>query len=398
MPRSRHVRNLAGMTFDVPTASADGSAVDARVRGAIVVVGVALTPLAAKTPWASSPRWLIVVAGLGASASLWWLARRPWSVCLIGAAGYAVSGNFWPLAIGLFACGATRRPRHALSALLIGAAGIALHERLDDAAVTASTVESAIALAAVMVAVGLYAGTQRALLASFRQQAMLAASERSLRDGQARAEERARIAREMHDVVAHQITLIALQAGALEVNTTFDDASIVRTAGLIRRTARHALTELRDVLEPLAPESETKDRRRPDQTVHDVVQTCMDAGADVTIDGDSAGLPRAVERAAVRVAQEAITNAIRHAPGAPIHVKLSRSADGDAVMTIDNGPPADRTTPTNGSGRGLIGLAERLRLLGGSLRSGPGIDGGWQVEAHIPVKLTATDEPVGEPA
>lgn len=207
------------------------------LRVAVVLVGVVLTLLAAKTPWATSPRWAIVAAGLVSSTALWWLQRLPLAVCLASAGGYAVSGNFWPLVIGLFACGATRRPRVVLSALIAGTVGLAMHERLDEAASTLSSVESAIGLAAVVVAVGLYVGTQRELVASLRRHAMQAATERSLRDDQARAEERARIAREMHDVVAHQITLVALEAGALEVNTGMDNAAVAKTAGLIRESA-----------------------------------------------------------------------------------------------------------------------------------------------------------------
>lgn len=109
----------------------------------------------------------------------------------------------------------------------------------------------------------------------------------------------------------------------------------------------------------------------------------------MTVDGDSAGLPTSVERAVVRVAQEAITNATRYAPGAAIRVMVGRATGGDVAVTIDNGPRiAQGTSSVHGSGRGLIGLAERLRLLGGSFGAGPRTDGGWRVEGYIPVTRT----------
>ena len=347
-----------------------------------------MTGFAAKTPWADSPRPAIVAAGLASSACLWWSARWPWFVCLSGAVGYAVSGNPWPLLVALFIAGMHRRWPLGFLALMVGTIGFISRDVIDAERLTIGAVESAAAIAVGVLAVGVYVGTQRALVASLRRQAEHAETERVLRDEQSRAEERSRIAREMHDVVAHQVALIALHAGALEVNPEIDRGSVIRSAELIRTTARQALTELREVLSALRPNGVSTDPDGQLPTVAELVGAAQAAGMTIALTNETAPLPPLAERAAVRVVQEAITNATRYGPGAPVEVFVGQTDDRSVVVVVTNDRPAQPPDgeELRGSGRGLVGLSERLRLLGGALVVGPNAEGGWRVEARIPVQ------------
>ena len=353
-----------------------------------MVVGVVMTGFAAKTPWADSPRPAIMAAGLASSACLWWSVRWPWFVCLSGAVCYAVSGNPWPLLVALFIAGMHRRWPLGFLALMVGTIGFISRDVIDAERLTIGAVESAAAIAGGVLAVGVYVGTQRALVASLRRQAEHVETERVLRDEQSRAEERARIAHEMHDVVAHQVALIALHAGALEVNPEIDRGSVIRSAELIRNTARQALIELREVLSTLRPNGVSTDPDGQLPTVAELVGAAQAAGVTIILTNETAPLPPLAERAAVHVVQEAITNATRYGPGAPIEVFVGQTDDRSVVVIVTNDRPAQ---PPNreelpGSGRGLVGLSERLRLLGGALVAGPNAEGGWRVEARVPVQ------------
>ncbi|GAB2976629.1 hypothetical protein GCM10027184_28400 [Saccharothrix stipae] len=195
----------------------------------------------------------------------------------------------------------------------------------------------------------------------------------------ARLLERARIAADMHDSLGHELALIALRAGALEL-TADTDSTRAAAAGL-RASAvtatdrlRHTVGVLRQgVGAPVEP---------PDESVEVLVERAARAGLPVVLTevGDTTPLSPLVDRAVHRVVQESLTNAARHAPGAPVTVEVRRSAD-EVLVTVVN--PADPVPP--GDGSGLAGLAERVRLLGGTLRSGPAA-GRFTVVARLPVR------------
>ena len=196
----------------------------------------------------------------------------------------------------------------------------------------------------------------------------------------ARLRERARIAADMHDSLGHELALIALRAGALEL--TAETETTRQAAAGLRESAVTATDRLRRTVGVLR-EGSTTSFEPPDETVEALVERAARAGLPVLLNrnGDTAPLPSLVDRAVHRVVQEALTNAARHAPGAPVTVEVTTGDD--VLITVAN--PVDRTHPGDGDGSGLEGLAERVRLLGGTLRSGV-VDGRFTVTARLPLE------------
>ena len=210
--------------------------------------------------------------------------------------------------------------------------------------------------------------------------------------GRAVAEERTRIARELHDVVAHQVSLMTVQAGAAKTVAADDPKGALRAMEAVEQAGRQALDELRHLMGVLRPEAEV-DGLGPQPGLADVprlVEHLREAGLDVslTIDGVQTDLPARVALSTYRIVQEALTNVLKHAgPGARTEVRLSTDKNGVVIEVLDNGHGA---TTLPGSGHGIAGMRERAQLLAGSLDAGPRPGGGFQVVAHLPVG----DEPI----
>lgn len=325
----------------------------------LVVACLALTALAVKTPWSTLPRPVIAVAGVLGSAAQWYRLRWPHLSTGAGAVAYALSGNPGPLLVGLYSGVAHGSRGQAWALGLVGWAGFAAWSWLDAGRLAVSDAVYAAAAAVVVVGAGLYTATQR--------------ERAELREEQARAAERTRIAGEMHDVVAHKVSLIALYAGALELHAG-DNTRFREGTALIRSTAREALRELRSVLGMLRAEA------HPHTDLASLVEASVQAGQPVELRDEANALPPATARVVYRVVQEGLTNAHKHAPGARTTVSLTRT-DGSVNVIVHNEPGVPLDLP--GAGAGLVGLAERLRLVGGELRSGPA-DGGWELHATVP--------------
>ncbi|MFJ9520319.1 sensor histidine kinase [Kitasatospora sp. NPDC101801] len=199
--------------------------------------------------------------------------------------------------------------------------------------------------------------------------------------------ERARLAREMHDVVSHQVSLISIQAGALQVSTA--DPAAKATARTIRELSVRTLEELRQMVGVLrAAGVRGTDPLAPQPRLADLPRLIENSGLTVTsslASGDRPW-PEAVERAAFRTVQEALTNISKHAPGAAVAVRLT--ARGTRLLVeVRNGPPtrpADTAEALPGGGHGLVGLRERAVLLGGGLVAEPTPEGGFLVRAELP--------------
>jgi signal transduction histidine kinase len=199
-------------------------------------------------------------------------------------------------------------------------------------------------------------------------------------------------------VVAHRVSLMTVQAGAAKAVAAEDPEAALRAMGAVEEAGRQALAELRHLLGVLRPEADP-DGLGPQPGLADLpklVEQVRGAGLDVSLatDGVSGELPARVDLFAYRIVQEALTNVLKHAgPGAQTEVRLGADRSGIVVEVRDDGqgtawsrPPADdQPTPAGESaGRGLVGMRERARLLGGTLEARPRPGGGFQVVAHLP--------------
>jgi signal transduction histidine kinase len=228
----------------------------------------------------------------------------------------------------------------------------------------------------------------RARITEELHEAAVRAQEEHERDAaQAAAEERRRIAREMHDVVAHSVSVMVVQAGGARRILERDPRRAVEAAAHIEDVGRAALTEMRRLLGVLH-HGEEEAGRAPQPTLRELdalVARSRAAGLPVTLEvtGDPRPLPPGKDLAAYRVIQEALTNAIKHAGAAPTSVTVRWEPSHLQLHIVDRGATA--MNGTNGSGHGLVGMEERMRLYDGSLRAGPVAGGGFEVTARLPL-------------
>lgn len=225
-----------------------------------------------------------------------------------------------------------------------------------------------VVIVAAMVAWGMYIGSRRELIATLRLRAETAEAEQALRVSQARETERRRIAREMHDVLAHRISHISMQAGALAYREDLSAEQVRSEVGTIRDGAHRALDDLRTVLGVLRGNGEDPETA-PQPTYADLGRLIEEAhagGMNITFQDDVEGSPpEAVGRSIYRIVQEGITNARKHAPGAALQVSLQGSEEHGIDVQLRNRLGFDSNTP--GAGLGLVGLTERVDLAGGRL-------------------------------
>ncbi len=230
---------------------------------------------------------------------------------------------------------------------------------------------------------GLFVRARRALVHELQDQAERAGDE-------ARSAERRRIAREMHDVLAHRLSLLSVHAGALEFRPDASPAEVAEAAAVIRASARTALTELRSVIGVLREDGPQDPVQPPQPTLADVpalVEESRAAGMRIAthIDLGDAEPTDAAGRTAYRIAQEGLTNARKHAPGAAVTLTI-RAPDRDLLVELRSlAPVAVATAPAlPGAGTGLIGLTERVTLAGGELESGVDPAGAFVLRARLP--------------
>ncbi|MEU4142834.1 sensor histidine kinase [Streptomyces parvulus] len=260
--------------------------------------------------------------------------------------------------------------------------------------------------AGVLVALGVAVGARRSEVASLRARAEGARTERIALERHARMTERTRIAREMHDVLAHRISLLALQAGALEHSEVLarrEDRKLVRG---IADASRRVLQELRDILGVLRASTDPGGDARDDAVltvpsladVPELVAGARRSGLDIALSVAVSGEPsEAAARTCYRVVQEGLTNAAKHAPAAPVQVLIDDGADelpdGVVRVRVRTGPSSGVATSAAlpASGFGLTGLSERVELLGGSLEHGSTSDGGHLLTVCLPVPGSVAD-------
>ncbi|MEV6203834.1 histidine kinase [Streptomyces sp. NPDC051771] len=334
------------------------------------------------------------IVGALACCSLW--LRRRWPVAL--AAVLAVVGALVPAAAGamlasLFSV-AVRRPFRDLAwivALALAGAVATVFVRPDPETGRLLGIVLGVALTLLVVAWGMLVRARRQLVEALRERAERAESEAELRAAQAQRLAREAIAREMHDVLAHRLTLLSVHAGALEFRPDAPPEQVARAAGVIRDSAHDALQDLREIIGVLrAPGEENGGGDRPQPTLAtlgELVDESRAAGMRVVLDStvdDPGAVPAATGRTVYRIAQEGLTNARKHAPGAQVTVSLSGRPGDGLTVEVRNPAPAGTVPHVPGSGQGLIGLSERAVLAGGRFDHGPTPGGGFALTAWLP--------------
>jgi len=323
---------------------------------------------------------------LAAAQSVPFLWRRQQPAAVLALAGaalavkYAAAQNIWSAGaavlaaaygLGAYGSNTVRRAGRALAACTLLAVFITLPA--DN-----GSHDPAIACALLAIALGMGEVTS-----AHRDTAAAAARH-------AQDMERARLARELHDVVAHQLSAIAVQAGAARLAAAGDPQASAAAIAAIERQARGGLTELNQLVRELRPTGDTSPGMSPQQRLGDIPSLIKRAGesglhAELRVDGEPRPLPAAVELAGYRVVQESLTNAIRYAAGAAATVHLAYRDDGIMVEVTDDGPGAAAgAAAIPGGGVGLDGLKERARLLGGQLEAGNAAERGFAVRAFLP--------------
>ena len=278
----------------------------------------------------------------------------------------------------LYAVAVRCRPRIVIVAAVVTVAG--------GAFIDPGTVAQVVFLAAVPLLLGVVVRVRRSGARQLEEQERRHSGERAL------LEERQRIARELHDVVAHHMSVIAIQAEAAPYKTADPPPELVESFGEIRASALAGLAELRRVLGVLRTGGQDTTPQPGLADLDALLDSARSGGVSVTVtcSGNPVALSEGVDLSAYRIVQEALSNAMRHAPGSHVRVDMAYRGDGLALEVRNDG---SRTAPVlvgsgdhaAGGGHGIIGMRERAAMLGGSLDAGPTEDGGFQVSAVLPV-------------
>jgi signal transduction histidine kinase len=290
----------------------------------------------------------------------------------------------------LYAVTVRCRPRIVVGAAAVTVAGTAF--------IDPGSTASGVFLAAVSILLGVVVRVRGSGVRRLEEQERRHSGERAL------LEERQRIARELHDVVAHHMSVIAIQAEAAPYKAADPPPELVESFGEIRASALAGLAELRRVLGVLRTDGRDTAPQPGLADLDALLDSARSGGVSVTVTrtGNPVTLPEGVDLSAYRIVQEALSNAMRHAPGSHVWLHLAYRPD-SLVLEIRNDAqgPAGSTAPVLvasgaravGGGHGLVGMRERATMLGGSLEAGPREDGGFQVTATLPVSSSEEDAP-----
>lgn len=348
-----------------------------RLLAVLAISGLSWFELS-KWQWEHDKAWFFTDLGLGLACLVLvaWRRRHPVATALLTAIATGVSASAGgPATLALVSMSTRRRWREIIPVAVVSLMASTLLNTLNPVTTDGLIVvyTAIVSIIGVTVGWGLYIGSRRELLATLRERADRAESDQSRRAEQARTAERARIAREMHDVLAHRISLVAMHAGALSFRTDLTGEETRRAAGVIQENSHLALTELREVLGILREGPSDAVPELPQPGVHDIPALVAEsrlAGMKISFDGivGLGGLPDNIGRTLYRVAQEGLTNARKHAPDTLLCLTVEGSP-GDGVVVEMKNPLriGDLRLKTPESGLGLIGLAERSDLSGGRL-------------------------------
>ncbi|WP_454049869.1 sensor histidine kinase [Cellulomonas sp. Marseille-Q8402] len=386
------------MTREPTRAAVLPLAVAATLGALALAATVTQSPAEPALHWAAD-----AAAGVGAVALLALRRRHPVAVAVLVVLASAVASSVFGATLVAIVSLATRRRWRSVIGVGLLLVAVTVGDDLLAGRTDLVWGRSALVVAvySALAAAGAYLGSRRDLLAALRERAASAERERqaaeqaqAARVEQAQVAERTRIAREMHDVLAHRISLVALHAGALAFRSDVPEAERAATAAVVRDNANLALAELRQVLGVLRAGSGDGTPEAPQPTLRALDELVAEASAaggvpvDVTIPDATRSalglLPAPLGRDAYRIVQEGLTNARKHAPGAPARVAVGGGPGGLLTVEVRSGAPTRPPAGVEGSGTGLVGVAERVRLAGGRLDHGPDDDGGYRLRAVLP--------------
>jgi signal transduction histidine kinase len=291
-----------------------------------------------------------------------------------------------PLLLALFTVAEYSERPVVVGATIVSAVAMVLTLVVHHANISAGTVGSRLVIIGLAVAVALYLRARADYINGLRDRAERLERERELLAQQAVGDERVRIARELHDVVAHNVSLMVVQAQALAATGGTEARN--ESLGHVADLGREALSEMHRMLGVLRLQGGDAAEREPQPGVRDLptlVERTRQAGLEttLTVDGAARELPAAVDLSVYRIVQEALTNVIRHAHATHATILLAYRPQSLEVTVLDDGSGANGGAPTGG--HGLIGMRERVSLFGGELETGPrGYGNGFRVRALIP--------------
>ncbi len=326
--------------------------------------------------------------------SLAWRRRRPLvtlstvmgGVVLLSLAfgGSETSTLVFIAVVAVYSASAHLSDRELPVALVLMVAAVAVHDLRDPQIRNFGDAIWTTILWTLTFLVGLGMRSRQAQTRALESEAEALRRERETVGIEAAAEERRRIARELHDIISHSLGVMVLQAGAAEQVLERDPTRARDALKSIRSSGIAAIAEMGALLGLVRGDAEAS--REPQPTLADIavlVATTRATGlaVDLTIDGDRRALPAALELSAYRIVQEGLTNALKHAGPVPTHVVVSYRADELAIEVTDEG---GSTGDGLGSGRGLAGIRERVTVFGGRLEAGPRPSGGWTLRAAFP--------------
>lgn len=338
---------------------------------------------------------LSAVVAVGSSVPLAWRRVHPvaaaltmTAVWLVPTTGFLFLG-YVIAAVMFFSVGASTTRTWVVAAVSTACATVGVVMTLLGPEPEPAAIGAALVVAGPVVA-GRLVAHQRRQTAQLAELTGRLVQERATAERAAVAEERARIARELHDVIGHEVTVIALQADAAAAALAQAPERAVAPVEAIRRSAGGALAEMRRVVGMLRAAEEEDLRPQPGlDDLDDLVEQSRAAGAqvDLTLRPPVRATHASVELAAYRLVQEALTNARRHAPGAPVDVRVVGD-EAEVVIEVVNPPAGAIPAPrAGGSGFGLVGMRERVRMLGGRFEAGPTARGGYALTARLPLDL-----------
>jgi signal transduction histidine kinase len=373
----------------------------AATEGALLVLLAALAALSAglATTEVAFPLGLLV--GVLPLLALWKRRDAPVLVLvlveLLAAPSRLLLGANGPaelaVLVAVYTVASSRSLRTVLAVVTLDAVAMtALLAIGSDGAVLNVEVVGQLSTAVVAALLGLYVRSRRATEQALRERAERLEREQELTARAAVDEERRRIARELHDVVAHHVSVMTLHAGALErqLRATGADASSLQAAASIRSSGQQAMTELRRLLGLLRREEDDDARApQPDLAALELLAERMRGTGMVvslSVDGPADEVSAGMALAVYRIVQEALTNVLRHAGPVPVEIGVDVHDAEVAVRIRDHGAQADQPPSYPGAtgGRGLLNMRERAALFAGKVEAGPHTDGGFEVRARLP--------------